>query len=102
MPLYTFQCPTCDASKDVYRKVRNIEDQEICEKCMEIMQRRITMPAKQKPYTPRLHPQLGASFRSLSEEKQAAKKMGLTDITGEVKAMKRGQSKWEKKKTCSW
>lgn len=91
-----FKCHGCDyQGKHFYR----VGEEVPCPECRDPLERRTPPePPYWKPYTPGYHKQLDQFFHTKDDEVRYAKKHGLADITGEMKAVRQGRSRWKNSK----
>lgn len=90
-----FSCDYCSESIQVYRNIEDIERDEICPTCCEAMKRIEVHKRNYRCFTPHFHDQLGEFVYTRDDERSAAKKNGMVDISG---AFKKGDiGNWRRK-----
>ena len=85
--LYPYECPKCDASFEVIKSVKMIDDEERCPKCDTVAERKI---AKQQSFygasdwdTAHYNPAFGKVVKSNKEARELAKKKGMIEVGNE-------------------
>ncbi len=76
MPVYLYRCPTCNAQRDIVKKLAEIDNEENCLRCGFAMNRQIVAPMLRPDYEPYKCPITGDLIQGRRQHEENLRKHG--------------------------